>query len=401
MKKLYLIAFFAFIIYQLVNFFYFPLHTIYPDESRFLSEAVKFAKTNEFWTGQNRAWEMPLTAVIYGIFYKIVGTKSALIITVRIFQSLLLIFNAFLIYKISYIIFKNKIISFIAFIIMLFYPFFIYYQALLLSETIFITILLLAFYYIYKWYENNFKLDKNFILANLFLVIGLYSKATLTILPPFLMSGFYFFNKFNLKKSFKIFVYSFLIWGVLLSPWWIRNYMIFNKFVLFTTSSGSNLYLGNNSFNKDGGCDWSKDVDKNFVIKVRKLPEIERNKVFKQKAIKFMEENPDKVLDLMWLKLKRFYNIEFNNKNLRKSKLNYISIFSYGSVFILFLISIILNIKNWQKLSAIYILFIYFTLIYTLIISSLRYRLPLEPFMILLASYSIYYFYEKAKRCAE
>jgi len=400
MDKKYIIAFIAFIIYQLVDFVYFPLHTIYPDESRFISEAIKFAQSFQFYIGSERAWEMPLTAFIYGLFYKLVGTKVGLIIIIRIFQSLLLIVNAFLIYKISEIIFKNKTQSFIAFVIMLFYPFFIYYQGLLLSETIFITLLLFAFYFIYKWYESDFQLNKYFLLSNVFLVLGLYSKATLTILPPFLITGFYWFNKFNLKIALKIFISSFLIWLVCLSPWWIRNYMIFHRIVIFTTSSGANLYLGNNEYNTNGGCDWNKNVNKIFVVKVRKLSdEIEQNKVFKEKALEFIKKHPHKFLRLAFMKLKRFYNIEFNNKNLRKSKLNYISIFSYGIIFILFLFSIILNIKNWRKLSAIYILFIYFTLLHMIVIASIRYRLPLEPFMILLASYIIYYFYTRINKC--
>jgi len=397
MDKKYIIAFIAFIIYQLVNFLYFPLHTIYPDESRFISEAIKFGQSFQFYTGSERAWEMPLTAIIYGLFYKLIGTKVGLIIVIRIFQSLLVILNAFLIYKISEIIFKNKIQSLIAFIIMLFYPFFIYYQGLLLSETIFITILLIAFYFIYKWYESDFQLNKYFLLSNVFLILGLYFKATLSILPPFLISGFYFFNKFNLKFFLKIFIYSFLICLIVLSPWLIRNYIIFNKLIIFTTSSGANLYLGNNKNNKDGGCDWNKDVDKKLVVKIKKLSEIEQNKVFKEKALEFIKKHPHIFLRLAVMKLKRFYNIEFNNKNLRKSKLNYISIFSYGIIFILFLVSIILNRKNWRKLSVIYILFIYFTLLHMIVIASIRYRLPLEPFMILLASYTIYYFYKRVE----
>ena len=397
MDKKYILAFLAFIVYQFVNFVYFPLHTLYPDENRFLKEAVKFALTNEFYTGIKRAWEMPLVGVVYGFFYKIVGSKEGLIVIVRIFQSILVIINAFLIYKIAKIIFKNEMISFIAFTIMLFYPFFVYYQGLLLSETVFISLLLGAFYFIYKWYESDFRLNKFFFLANIFLVLGLYAKATLTILSPFLMGSFYFFNKLDFKKAFKVFLYSFILWSILLFPWWVRNYTIFNKLVIFTTSSGANFYLGNNPFNKDGGCDWSKDVNRKIVDKINQLSEIEQNKIFKEKAIEFIKEHPYEFLKLAFMKLKRFYNIEFNSESLRKSKLNYISIFSYGVIFILFLMSIVLNIKDWRKLSAIYILFIYFTLLHMIVIASIRYRLPLEPFMILLASYTIYYLLEKIK----
>jgi len=390
-KRLYIISIVAFLVYQFVNFVYFPLHTLYPDESRFIGEAIKFAKSGEFWMGTSRAWEMPLTGIFYGFLYKIFNSEELLIISVRIIQSLLLIINAFLVYKIALIIFKDKTVSFVSFFVVLFYPFFIYYQGLLLSETIFISILLFGFYYTYKWYESYFEINRYFFLANFFLVFSIYSKATMTILPPFLLATFAFLNKKDFGSVLKIFFFSFFAWMVLMSPWWIRNYTIFDRFVPFTTSSGANLYLGNNSFNKNGGCDWSKDVDLSLVKSIKKLPELEQNKRFKEEAIKFIYENPNRFIKLMWLKLKRFYNVQFNNENLRKSFLNIISILSYGTVFVLFLVSIVLNLKEWRKLSAIYILFLYFTLIHTIIIASLRYRLPLEPFMILMASCSFVY----------
>jgi hypothetical protein len=397
-KKIYWLSIIAFLIYQVINFIYFPLHTIFPDESRFVSEAIKFANTNEFWIGNERAWEMPLTGIFYGLIYKIFDNYTFFLVAIRMIQSLLLILNAYLVYQISFLLFKNKQASFISFFITLFYPFFIYYQGLLLSETIFITILLLGFFYLYKWYETDFNINKYFLLTNFFLIFSIYSKATLTILPPILITFFVLLNKKNTIIITKIFFLSLLMWILFLTPWWLRNYTIFNIFVPFTTSSGMNLYLGNNSFNKDGGCDWSIDVNRNLVKNFKKLSEIEQNRKFKNEAIKFILENPKQFLNLIWLKFKRFYNIQFNNKKYRNSYLNIVSILSFGIILLFFIISIILLYKQWRKLSPIYILIIYFTILHSIIISSLRYRLPIEPFMIILASYGIYYLLQKFKK---
>ena len=95
------ISILAFIFYQLVNFIYFPIDLIFPDEQRFLAEAITLANTGEFWIGDNRAWEMPLTAIVYAFFYKVFNNIEYSIISIRLFQSLLLIFQALLVYKIS------------------------------------------------------------------------------------------------------------------------------------------------------------------------------------------------------------------------------------------------------------------------------------------------------------
>ena len=156
----------AFALYQCVNFLYFPAGVTFGDEERFIGEAITLSKTGEFWTfGSSRAWEMPLTAIVYSLFYDVTQNEVGLIYSVRVFQSLLLIIQALLISKILLIIFNNKKAANIALFAMLFYPFFVFYQGLLLSENIFITLLIVSFYYLYLWRNYGFKLDKYFVLT--------------------------------------------------------------------------------------------------------------------------------------------------------------------------------------------------------------------------------------------
>jgi 4-amino-4-deoxy-L-arabinose transferase-like glycosyltransferase len=316
------ILLFSFFIYLAIDLFYFPAHTIFPDESRFFEEALYFSKHFQFKVGDNYAWEMPLTAIIYSFFMKF-GDLGVYLI--RIFQAVLLVIDGILVYKISYLLFKNKNISLISMIITLFYPFFIYYQGLLLSESLFINFLLFAFYFLYRWKNENFQVDKNLFFTILFFGLSLYVKATLTILPIFLIPFFVLFYK-GLKYSLKIFGIVFIGYILLMSFWWIRNYFVLDKFVLFTTSSGANLYLGNNKFNKNGGIDWGADVDKKFVYQLKNsnLDEVEKDKMFKQKAIMFIKENPKEFFFLMSKKFIRFWNIQFNNEKFKKSIYNYI-----------------------------------------------------------------------------
>jgi hypothetical protein len=385
---LFVISFFAFLVYQGVNFVYFPIDIVFPDEIRFINRAILFTNTFTFGVanGTATAWEMPFTSILFALFYKIGGSESNLIIITRVFQSLLLILQAILLYKISIKIFADKLSAFLTFIVVLFYPYFIYYQGLLLSETLFNTSLIISFYFIYSWYEKGFKIDRNFILSNIFLIISIYIKATLSFLVPVLLASFYFINKYNIKYTLKIFLYSFIIYILSMSFWWVRNYSIFDEFVAFTNTSAYNLYLGNNPYNRYGGCDWGSDVDKKVVKRISKIPsEVQKNKEYKKEAIEFIKENPYRFIQLAFLKLQRFYSIVPNADGFNGGYYKWISIFSYGIIFILFLFSVLYHMKEYKKLSAIYILFVYFTLIHMLVIASLRYRLPLEPFMILLS----------------
>jgi len=389
-KKNYLVfvAFVAFVCYQVINFYYFSTTSvIFGDERRFIAEAIKLSETGEFWKSTFRAWEMPMTAIIYSLFYGIFETKESLIIFVRVFQSSLLILQAYILYCISLKLFKDQIAAYLTYTIVLFYPFFIFYQGLLLSENIFITLLIVSFYYIYTWYEDNFKINSHFILANFFLIMTIYSKGTLSILPPLLLTSFYFINRYNWRNTLKVFFLSTLLYLSFMSPWWIRNYILFDQFIPFTTSSGMNLYLGNNKYNLSGGADWSKDVNIREVSRMFSIEdELLQNNAFKEKALNFISNNPDRFVELAWLKLKRFYNIIPNADVYKQGYYKWVSLISYGSIIILFILSLIIHLKYFKKLSAIYILFIYYTLIHVIVIASLRYRLPLEAFMILLGT---------------
>ena len=378
----------AFVCYQIVNFFYFPMETVFPDESRFVKRAINFSVYGVFGhLDAPTAWEMPLTSLFLGTLYSILGSEVYLVVFVRVFQSILLILQAYFIYRLSLIMFQDKRVAIATFSVMLFYPYFVYYQGLLLSETMFNTFLVLSFYYIYRWYETNFVLNRYFLLANVFLVLSIYVKATLSLLVPFLLPLFFILNNFKeIKKFMMISLSTIFLYALFMSPWWIRNYNIFDTFIPFTTTSAWNLYLGNNPKNLNGGIDWSKDVDKVVVARIKNIDsELERNNAFKNEAVKFILNNPDRFFELMYLKLKRFYSIVPNADTYSQGYYKWISIISYGPIFILFVISTFIFIRKFTMLSAIYILFAYFTLLHTVIIASLRYRLPLEPFMILLA----------------
>lgn len=386
-KSLLYIVIIALCVYAIVNFIYFPIGIVFGDEERFIREAIGISTKGEFANGSDRAWEMPLTAIVYSFFYSLFETEKALIISVRVFQPLLLILQAFLLYKLAIKIFKDEISAIITLVIVLFYPFFVFYQGLLLSETIFNTSIIMAFYFIYKWYENDFKIDHIFLFANLFLVLSLYVKGTLSILPPILLTLFYLINTRKVYISIKVLILSTILYSMFLSPWWLRNYMVFDSFIPFTTSSGKVLYLGNNPANQFGGCDMAKDVDLKIFAEIASIKdELKRSNVYKQEAIEFIKNNPERFFELMILKLKRFYNIVPNAEQYNQGYFKWITLLSYGPIFILFLVSIVIHLKYWKSLSAIYILILYFTLIHMIFIASLRYRLPLEPFMILLSS---------------
>ena len=63
-----------------------------------------------------------------------------------------------------------------------------------------------------------------------------------------------------------------------------------------------------------------------------------------------------------------------------------ISFLSFTPILALAIVSAIRNRRRFAALAPVYLLIAYFTVLHVVVIASLRYRLPLEPFLILLAS---------------
>jgi hypothetical protein len=370
-----------------INLYYFPSTLSFPDEFRFLSSALRLHNEGIFVSNSGRAWEMPLTAVyIAAIKFIFSLNDQSIILAVRFSQSILIIVQSYCAWLIAGYIFKNKQISLLSAGIICIYPFFLFYQGLLLSETLFNTLLLCGITSAYAWQLSGTSINWRFFLALTFFGLATYTKGSLTLLPPIILLSMLFIKKVTLKDFFKIFVLSFSFYFLILSPWWIRNYLIFQEFIPLTTSSSFNLYLGNNSNNFLGG-NSGDDADPQFISMVNALPnELDKSRIYKEVAYAFIKDNPERFINLSTLKFFRFWNVIPNAESYNTGYFKYVSIISFGPVLFFSLLGILINRSFFKNLIPIYILIIYFTLLHTITIASLRYRLPIEPFLILLSS---------------
>ena len=101
--------------------------------------------------------------------------------------------TVYVIYLLSYEIFKKKKISIISALIFALYPFSIFYSISALSETLFVFLLLLS---ILMFYRNDF------FYGSLLIILSIYIKPTPDIFAPFLILIFSLvIKKYSFKKS--------------------------------------------------------------------------------------------------------------------------------------------------------------------------------------------------------
>lgn len=370
----------------IVNLFYFPPTTVFPDEVRFLASAVKLAASGEFWVGSDRAWEMPGPALFFAPAVWLFGAQGA-ILPIRFAQTILLLVQCGLIALTARRIFGRSDVALAATWMAALYPFFLFYQGLLFSETLFNTLLLAGVAALYWWRERGMRVDAALAIASLCFALATLTKATLTVLPPLLIAATAWLAGANWRRTGVILAAAACLYGAFMSPWWIRNAAVLHAFVPFTTGSAMNLYLGNNPLNPEAGIDWGSDVDHAVVRRIMALPdELERQRAFGREGLDYIKEHPGTFVRAAAKKFVRFWNVVPNAAEFKNALYSFVSAASFGPVLILALVAAMRRRRQWRLLAPLYLIAGYFTILHVVTIASLRYRLPLEPLLIILAA---------------
>jgi hypothetical protein len=257
------------------------------------------------------------------------------------------------------------------------YPFFIFFAVVGLTESLFITLLLGAFL---CWYRGAFAL------ASVLTVLAILTRPVIEPLAPLLILYFSLvIHRQPFRQAFRHLVVFALIYVTLMTPWWIYNYKTYGTFVRLDLAAGLVLYSGNNPMNVTGGGVVGPDLDPTPFQSI--TDPIARDRAFRDAAISFIKDNPGRFVELAWLKFQRFWRLwpyaeEYTSP-----------IYVIGSVisFVPVLILSIVYLIGWGWRERIRILPIvawggYLTAIHMIMIGSVRYRLPLEPFMIIFAA---------------
>jgi hypothetical protein len=369
-----------------IDLWFFPATTLFPDESRFLASAVGLVETGTFWANNGRAWEMPGAALFYAVWIWLFGTPEAALFPIRLAQAVLVVLQAGCAGAMAAMIFRDRVTGLIAFAMTAFYPFLIFYSGTLYSETLFDTFLMAGFACLYWWRERGMRIDSALAATCVCFGLATLTKATLTLLPPLLVAAMTLGGR-SFGLTARTFVIAALIYCGVLAPWWIRNYAVLGTFVPFTTSAAENLYLGNNPRNPHVGIDWRSDVDLDLVARLRAIPdELERQRAYGREATAYIAADPKAFAVRMRLKLLRFWNIVPNAAEYSGAAYRFISILSFGPVLLLAFAALLIWWRRFVDFAPIVLTIVYFTALHMVVIASLRYRLPLEPLLIVLAS---------------
>jgi len=176
-----------------------------------------------------------------------------------------------------------------------------------------------------------------------------------------------------------------------MSPWWAHNYVKYDTFVRLSLGDGKVLYSGNNPINQSGGgvanSASSDDMNLNQFDPIH--DPVLKNEAMKRAAFDFILENPGRFIELAGIKFVRFWRLWPYAPEYQKPYIIVVSLLSYGVVLALAILFLLRNIGvHWRNVTPMLLFMIYLTAIHMVTIGSIRYRLPVEPFLIIIAARS-------------
>jgi 4-amino-4-deoxy-L-arabinose transferase-like glycosyltransferase len=259
------------------------------------------------------------------------------------------------------------------------YPFFIFYAVVGLTETLYITLMLGAFD---CWYRGSFTV------AAVLAVLSTLTRPTLDPVIPLLILCFALVvHRMSVRAALRQLAVYAAIYCVLMAPWWLHNYRAYGTFVRLNLGSGLMLYTGNNPLNRSGG---ALDIDRD-PARFDNIPDpLIRDRAMWNAGADYIKQNPGRFLALAITKFMRFWRPWPYASDYATPLYVVLSLLSFVPV--LGLALVFLAAWGWREravIAPVVLLAAYLTAVHMVLAASVRYRLPLEPFLIILAATAV------------
>lgn len=212
------------------------------DDVKYIRSAWTFMDTGMLTyhdTKEPTVYIMPGITFVLAFFMTIFG-KAAGIVAFRVFQVILQTLSLYLLFLIGRKVFNSRV-ALCACVIDLFFVAEYYAATLILTEVIFKFLLLLLLYL------SIFAITKRkthyYILGGFIWGIACLFRPTIAAYPAVILV-IWLIKRYPLRDMIKLTAVALVGFTLIMSPWWVRNYTVFDKFIPLTFSSGNPFLQG-------------------------------------------------------------------------------------------------------------------------------------------------------------
>lgn len=264
----------------------------------------------------------------------------------------------------------------------------------ILSETLFIFCVIASFLFLYRAARNPMISARladlgDPLFAGILAGLALLTRDVLIFFFP-LAAAWFFLGVSPKKAAARAGLYLFALM-LIITPWMVRNTLLFKKLCLITMSGGYTFYLANNPYATGGrtGGDWEINKDTRYPENsdsMRSKGPSEENEYLMKLGLKFVSENPGQFMGLTFQKILntwRPFQTDAHPMTRLVQGISYLAILSLAGA------GIYQSRRSWLEFLPLYGLFVYVFLLHAVLISGIRYRLPVMPFLMLFAGLAL------------
>ena len=272
------------------------------------------------------------------------------------------------------------------------------------------------------------------------LVLGVATLTRPILLPLAALIGVWFLFRRSLLDSLLRLAPVALVSLLVLVPWIVRNYGVYNAFVPISITGGSNFYQGNNPdvipYLRAGydvqwtGPDQQQEAPNTPAADSERL----------QLALDWLRANPGVIPELLWVKFSTHWSIDIfprlNPTAGEVPRLNYqgdaqqgtdlagnltlgnlppgdpVALYNegefgaariihsvyFGGLLLLAVVAVALTLKQWRDVGLLLFVQISMTITYVVFHPSTRYRAPSDPLLFLFSAYTIVWLWQRMFR---
>ena len=207
------------------------------DDVKYLRSAQTFIKTGQLtygYTDKPTVFIMPGITLFLVPFVAVFGIEGA-VMPVRFVFAVLQTFNLYMVFLIARKIFDSKT-ALITMVLSLFYLPNIYVSTVVLTEVPAYTAFLLMIFFLI-WGTETRRKHLIFVAGTMWAMAVMF-RATMVFLLA-IMFVYWIFNKIGIKDMMKFAICVIIPFVIIMSPWVIRNFAAFDRFIPLTLSSGN------------------------------------------------------------------------------------------------------------------------------------------------------------------
>lgn len=329
--------------------------------------------------GELTSFHEPFYSYFLAAVYYLFGHSY---IVIKVMQGILGSVTCVIIFLISKRVFNLKV-AVISALIACFYPAFVKSAGHLMTENLFTFIFIIAIFYLLKYTQKQ---DfHNLIFLGIALGIAALTRSVILFLPLLIILLFIKRDILSIRgfRKYILSVVVFILCFLLpIIPWTLRNWQVHHRFIPICTKGGLVLY--SSYFPKDGKLYGFTTND--LITEKAKLTgsEAEQSSFLFKETLKSIRNNPQRVLKLELLKIAYFWS-PFDWEIIGYGVYNFMYVF----ILPFFIFGIFITFRRFKELLPIYLPVLYAFAIALITYGSPRFRLPIEPYIIIIASCGI------------